>query len=165
MSYGGDSGADFDFDSVREREYPTLIQFTAFLENRVGRLLEVIRCFQNTSARIVALNIHDSSECCLVRFVTTHPDEGREILQSLGLSLIESELIGIMLPQANQPLIQVCEALLQAEINLIQTYPLLVTDGGNMAVALMVDNIELAQQTLACEDITMFGEHDLLDMI
>ncbi len=162
MSYGEDSG--FDFDEINGRDYPTIRQFTVFLENRVGRLLEVVRCFQNTSSRIVAMNINDSSECSLVRFVLTHADAGRDILESLGLSMIESELIGIELPQVNQPMIHVCEALLQAEINLVQAYPLMVSSEGNMVVALMVDNIDLAQQTLACKDFTMIAETDLLDM-
>jgi len=164
MSYGEDSGSGIDFDTLRGREYPTIKQFTAFLENRVGRLLEVVRCFQNTSSRIVALNIQDSTECSVVRFVLTHPEQGREILEAQGLGLIESELIGIELPQVNQPMIHVCEALLQAEINLVQTYPLMVTAEGQMAVALMVDNIELAQQTLACGGFEMITENDLLDM-
>ena len=164
MSYGEDSGSGLDFDTLRGREYPTIKQFTAFLENRVGRLLEVVRCFQNTSARIVAMNIQDSTECSVVRFVLTHPEQGRELLESMGLAVIESDLIGIELPQVHKPMIQVCEALLQAEINLVQTYPLMVTAEGRMAVALMVDNIELAQQTLACENIEMITENDLLDM-
>lgn len=164
MSYGEDSGSNVDFETIRGRDYPTIKQFTVFLENRVGRLLEVVRYFQNTSSRIVAMNIHDSSECCLVRFVLTYPEQGREILESAGLSMIESDLVGIQLPQENQPLIHVCEALLQAEINLIQTYPLMVTAEGSVVLALMVDNIELAQQTLACEGFTMITENDLLDM-
>ena len=164
MSYDDDSGSDFDFSATRGREFPTIRQYTVFLENRVGRLLEIVRCFQNTSSRIVAMNIHDSSECCLVRFVLTHPEQGRQILENAGLSLIESELIGIELPQVNQPVIQICEALLQAEINLVQMYPLLVTTEGHLAVALMVDNLDLAQQTLACEGYSLITENDLLDM-
>ena len=164
MSYGEDSGSSLNFETVRGRDFPTIKQFTVFLENRVGRLLEVVRCFQNTSSRIVAMNINDSTECSLVRFVLTHPEQGREILESQGLGLIESDLIGVELPQVHQPLIQICEALLQAEVNLVQTYPLMVTQEGNMAVALMVDNIDLAQQTLACEGISMITENDLLDM-
>ena len=164
MSYGEDSGSSLNFETIRGRDFPTIKQFTVFLENRVGRLLEVVRCFQNTSSRIVAMNINDSTECSLVRFVLTYPEQGREILEAQGLGLIESDLIGIELPQVSQPMIQICEALLQAEVNLVQTYPLMVTQEGTMAVALMVDNIELAQQTLACEGIEMITENDLLDM-
>lgn len=164
MSYGEESGSGIDFETIRGRDYPTIKQFTVFLENRVGRLLEVVRCFQNTSSRIVAMNINDSTECSLVRLVLTHPEQGREILELQGLGLIESDLIGVELPPSNQPMVHVCEALLQAEVNLVQFYPLMVTSEGNMAAALMVDNIELAQQTLACEGFNMITENDLLDM-
>ncbi len=164
MSYGDDSESGIDFETIRGRDYPTIKQFTVFLENRVGRLLQVVRQFQNTSSRIVAMNINDSTECSLVRFVLTHPEQGLEILQSQGLGVIESDLVGILLPTSNQPMIQVCEALLQAEVNLVQTYPLMVTSEGSVVVALMVDNIDLAQETLACQGFTMVNDNDLLDM-
>lgn len=162
MSYGEDSGNDFDM--MRSRDFPTITQFTVILENRVGRLLQLVRLFRNTSSRIVAMNINDAAECCMVRFVLTHPEQGREIMESDGLAIIETELIGVELPQENQPLIHVCEALLHAEVNLVQTYPLMVTSNGNMVLALMVDNIELGQQTLDCEGFTLVAENDLLDM-
>ena len=166
MSYGEDSGSVVDFQTIRGRDYPTLTQFTVFLENRVGRLLEILRRFQNTPSRIVALNINDATECSIVRFVLTHPEQGREILERAGLAMIENQLIGVKLPPTNQPLVEVCSALLHAEVNLMQTYPLIVRpEGENTVVALMVDNIELGQYTLACEGFTMVSETDLLEMI
>jgi hypothetical protein len=164
MSSSSGSDSIVDFKTMRGRDYPTIRQFSVFLENRVGRLLEIVRRFQNTSSRIVALNINDAYECSIVRFVLTHPEQGREILERAGLAMIESDLIAIELPQVKQPMIEICEALLQAEINLVQTYPLLVRSQGSMIVALMVDNIELAQETLACQGFTMITENDLLDM-
>ncbi len=164
MTQNDDSNATIEFDTMRGRDYPTIRQFTVFLENRVGRLLEIVRRFQNTSARIVAMNIIDSTECCIVRFVLSHPEQGREILERAGLAMIESDLVAIELPQVNQPMIQVCEALLQAEVNLIQTYPLLVRHDRNQVLALMVDNVELAQATLSCQGFKIINENDLLDM-
>lgn len=166
MENSDDSGAGsvVDFDTMRGRDYPTIRQFTVFLENRVGRLLQVVRRFQNTTARIVAMNIIDSTECCIVRFVLTHPEQGREILERAGLAMIENDLVAIELPQTAQPLVEVCEALLRAEINLVQVYPLLVRTDSNQVVALMVDNIEFAQETLVCEGFTLVTENDLLDM-
>ncbi len=164
MKQNDDSNATIEFDTMRGRDYPTIRQFTVFLENRVGRLLEIVRRFQNTSARIVAMNIIDSTECCIVRFVLSHPEQGREILERAGLAMIESDLVAIELPQVNQPMIHVCEALLQAEVNLIQTYPLLVRHDRNQVLALMVDNVELAQATLSCQGFKIINENDLLDM-
>ena len=88
-------------------------------------------------------------------------EQGREILERAGLAMIESDLIGVELPTGHQPLLQVCTALLQAEVNIIQAYPLLVRPRGNPAVALMVDNIEMGLDTLANKGFTMITEGDL----
>jgi hypothetical protein len=156
-----DDAAGTGFSTIRGRNYPAIRQFTVFLENRVGQLLEVVRRFEGTKVRIVALSIVDSSECAFVRFLLSHPEEGREILERAGLAIIESDLIGVEMPEGPQPLLEICTALLQTEVNIIQAYPLLVRPRGRAAVALMVDNIEMGQETLAARGFTMITEGDL----
>src|SRR5437763_16760881 len=97
-----------DYATMRGRNYPTIRQFTVFLENRVGQLLEVVRRFEGSKVRIVALSINEASECAFVRLVLSHPEQGREILERAGLALIERDLIGVELPQTTQPLLRVC---------------------------------------------------------
>lgn len=159
MSYG--KGAETDYSTMRGRDYPSIRQFTVFLENRVGQLLEVVRRFEGSRVRIVALSIVDAAECAFVRFLLSHPEQGREVLERAGLTIIESDLIGVELPEGPQPLLRVCTALLQAEINIIQAYPLLIRPHDRPAVALMVDNIEMAMETLANKDFVMITEADL----
>jgi hypothetical protein len=162
MSLGEGGSSAIDFSTMRGRNYPTIRQFTVFLENRVGQLLEVVRRFENSRVRIVALSIADSAECAFVRFLLSHPEQGREILERAGLAMIESDLIGVELPNDKQPLLRVCTALLQAEVNIIQAYPLIVRPHGNPAVALMVDNLEMGLETLAHKGFTMLTEADLV---
>ena len=159
MSIG--EGTGIDYSTIRGRNYPTLRQFTIFLENRVGQLLEVVRRFEGSKVRILALSISESTECAFVRLVVSHPEQGREILERAGLPMIESDLVGIELPDGTQPLLQVCMALLQAEINIVQAHPLLVRPHGRPAVALMVDNIEMAMETLNAKGFSLVTEAEL----
>ncbi len=163
MSLGdaGDAGAGIGYETARGRNWPTLRQFTVFLENRVGQLLEVVRRFEGSRVRIVALSISDSGECAFVRFLLSHPEQGREILERAGLALIESDLIGVELPDDRQPLLRICTALLQAEVNIIQAYPILGRPRGRPAVALMVDNTEMGLETLSNKGFSMITEGDL----
>jgi hypothetical protein len=161
MSIG--EGTGVGFDTMRGRNYPAIRQFTVFLENRVGSLLEVIRRFEGTRVRIVALSIADSAECAFVRFLLSHPEQGREILERAGLAIIETDVIGVELPEHSQALLRVCTALLQGEVNLIQAYPLLVRPHGRPSVAVMVDNIEMGQEILSKAGFSMIGEADLQD--
>lgn len=161
MSIG--EGSDTDFQTLRGRDYPALRQFTVFLENRVGQLQEVIRRFEGTGICIVALSINDAAECSFVRFLLSDAERGREILERAGLAIIESDLVGIQLPQGPQPLLRVCAALLQAEVNILQLYPLIARPHDRPAVALMVDNIDLALDTLLAKDFHIITEADLKD--
>ena len=156
-----DESAGVGYATMRGRNYPAIRQFTIFLENRVGKLLEVIRRFEGSRVRIVALSISDMAECALVRLLVSHPEQGREILERAGLAIVESDLIGVEIPRGHQALLEICTALLQAEVNIIQAYPLLVQPRGHAAVALMVDNIEIAQETLVAKGFAMITEADL----
>jgi hypothetical protein len=162
MSVG--EGITTDFSTMRGRDYPSIRQFTVFLENRVGQLLEVVRRFEGSKVRIVAISINEATECAFVRVLLSHPEQGREILERAGLAMIESDLIGVELPPGPQPLLQVCTALLQAEINIVQAYPLIIRPHGRPAVALMVDSIDSALETLAAKGFTMITEKDLAEV-
>jgi hypothetical protein len=161
MSSG--EGTGVQDQTMRGRNYPAIRQFTVFLENRVGQLLEVVRRFEGSRVRIVALSINDAAECAFARFLLSHPEQGREILERAGLALIETDLIGVELTAGPQPLLRVCTALLQAEVNIIQAYPLLMRPHGRPAVALMVDNIDMGLETLGAKGFRMISEADLID--
>lgn len=148
--------------TLRGRDYPAIRQFTVFLENRVGQLLDLVKRFEGGKVRIVAISIHDSTECSFVRFLLSHPEQGREILERAGLALIETDLIAVELPDGNQPLLKVCTALLQAEINIVQAYPLLLRPHDRPVVALMVDNIDAGLETLRAKRFNVLTENDLL---
>ena len=89
------------------------------------------------------------------------PSAAEAVWERAGLAIIESDLIGVELPEGPQALLDICTALLQAEVNIVQAYPLLVRPRGRAAVALMVDNIEIAQDTLAARQFSMITEADL----
>jgi len=159
MSVGEGSGTDVQ--TVRGRNYPTIRQFTVFLENRVGQLLEIVRRFEGSRVRIAAISTMESAEFAALRIVVSHPEQGREILERAGLAIIESDLIGVCLPTGPQPLLRICTALLQAEVNIHNSYPLLLRPTGQPAVALQVDNVEMAGETLSSKGFTLIREGDL----
>src|SRR3982751_4982309 len=97
------SGAGFE---------PTRVtQFTVFLENRVGRLQQLVTAFEEEAARIVAISIEESADAALVRMICSNPNLGREVLQRQNFAFGESELLAVELPpRSTQPLISICAA-------------------------------------------------------
>jgi len=96
-------------------------------------------------------------------FLFAYPERGRETLELAGLAFIESDCIGVELPQSGEPIEQVCLALLQSELNIVQAYPLLARSMEGPAIAIMVDNSEVALETLARKGFRLLHEGDLRD--
>lgn len=161
MSFGEGGRSGVEFETLQGRNWPTITQFSVFLENRVGQLLEVVRAFQGTKVRIVGLSISDSADCCIIRLMLSHPEQGREVLERGKLAFAENELIVAELPVGSKSLVELCSALLQAEINIHYAYPLIVHPHGRAAVALHVDNIEQASTTLHAQGFEILSEADL----
>lgn len=159
MSYGGDS--NIEFDTAHGRDWPSVRQFNVFLENRVGALLDVVRRFETSDNRIVSLSIVDLADCAIVRMVLSDPERAKEIFEQAGVPVTESDLLVVQLPESNQPLVDICKALLSAEINLDYAYPLMIGPQGRAAIAIHVDDHETAVQTLAGKGFTIFTENDL----
>jgi hypothetical protein len=148
-----ENGAGFELTRIR--------QFTVFLENRVGRLQNLLRSFEESAGRICGLSIEESADSALIRVICSEPDHGRDALQSGGFSFSESELLAVELPRRTKhPLIAICTALLAAEINIHYCYPLLHRPHGP-ALALYVEDPTLAAQLLIRKGFTLIGESDL----
>lgn len=158
---GEGGGIGLAFETMRGRNWPTVTQFSVFLENRVGKLLEVVRAFHGTKVRIVGLSISDSADCCIIRLMLSHPEQGREILNLAELPFAENELLVAELPGGSHALTEMCTALLQAEINIHYAYPLIIHPHGRAAVALHVDSIEQASNTLRDQRFEILSEADL----
>jgi hypothetical protein len=162
MEYGEDDGGSaVELGTMTGRSWPTVTQFSVFLENRVGQLLEVYRSFQGSKVRIVGLTISDSADCSILRLILSHCEQGREILAVTKRAFAENELLVVELPSGPQSLADMCMALLQAEINIHYAYPLLVHPRNRPAVVIHVDNIEQASSTLHSMGFDVLCEADL----
>jgi hypothetical protein len=158
---GDDAGAGVGYVTARGRDWPSVRQFNVFLENRLGGLLDVVRRFETTDVHIVALTVVDSADCAIIRMVLSDPERAMEIFQQAKLPFTESDLLVVQLPDGPQPLLQICKALLMAEIDVHYAYTLLVGAQGRAALALHVADHETAVNTLTRRGFVLYTENDL----
>lgn len=165
MSFGEDEGAALDELTARGREWPSVRQYNVFLANRMGALLDLVRRFETTDVRLVALTVVENADCAIIRLVPSHAERAYEILQQAKLPFTESDLLVVKLPDNDQPLVTICKAMLGAEIDIHYAYPLMIGVGpmGNTAVALHVEDHETAANTLSNLGFTIYTENDLSD--
>jgi hypothetical protein len=158
MSYGGDESEGVGFATAHGRDWPSVRQFNVFLANRLGALMNLVKRFETTDNRIIALSVLDSADCAIIRIVLSDPERAYEILEQANLPFTESDLLAVTLPDGQQPLVQICKALLGAEIGIHYAYPLLAAT--RPALALHVEDIETAAQHLQDKGFTLLSEKD-----
>lgn len=163
MSFGDEDGAALDDITARGRDWPSVRQYNVFLANRMGALLDLVRRFETTDVKIVALTIVETADCAIIRLVPSDPERAYEILTAAKLPFTESDLLVVKLPDNDQPLLTICKAMLAAEINIHYAYPLMIGVGpmGHTALAMHVEDQEAAMTTLSNQGFTLYGEDDL----
>jgi hypothetical protein len=162
-SQGFGDEAIVESSTMRGQSWPCLRQFAVFMENRVGRLHELLRHMEREDIRVVALTIANSVDCAIVRVMFSDSDRGRELFRLSNFAVSESDVVGVELPNDPQPYLKICMALLQAELNIHYTYPLLYRGQGRGVIALYVDDVDLALRTLTEKGHRLVTETDLLN--
>ncbi len=139
---------------------PVCTQFSVFLENRVGRLYDLMEVFEEQTVKLVAFSILEASDHAVVRVVTTKSDVARRALQGEKLPYSESEILSVQLNH-DQRMSQICRALLAAELNISYAYPMLIRTRGGMTVAVHCDDLLLAGEILQKKGFHLLGEDEL----
>ena len=161
MSFGDEAG--IGFETARGRDWPSVRQYNVFLANRIGALLDLVRAFETTDVKIVALTVVETTDCAIIRIVPSDAERAYEILERAEMPFTESDLLVVKLPDNDQPLLTICKTLLSAEINIRYAYPLMIGVGpmGHTAIAFNVDDHESAVNVLSLQGFMVFSENDL----
>jgi hypothetical protein len=158
------SGRDLvEPETMRARNWPCLRQFCVFLENRVGRLNDLMRHLETIDVRVVALSIVDSVDFANVRVIFNNADRAREKLELSNFLFNENDVVGVELPEDEMPFTAICTALVQAEVNIHHAFLLRYGKHGRAAVAMYVDDVDLALRTLDEAGHHVITEGDLED--
>lgn len=139
---------------------PSNTQFSVFLDNRCGTLLELLEVFEGCRSRLAALNVVESADCAIARLLTTNADLMRQALRDKDLSFAESDVLVVEVPR-DMMLNSLCRALLGAELSIHAAYPVMVGAVGTSAVVLHCDDIHLAAKILRAKRFNLLGEGDL----
>lgn len=162
------SGENFSGDALtgpgtlRGRDWPCLRQFCVFMENRVGRLNDLMRHLESMDVRVVALSIVDAVDFAMARLMFNNADRAREILELSGFHYSESDVVGVELPDDHKPFTVICTTLMKAEVNIHHAYPLLYHRRGHSAMAIYVDDVDQALRVLNEAGHRVITESDLL---
>ena len=151
-----------DVSKVKEKTAgPTVKQYSIFLQNRVGALLEVVRLLNDNEVHVLALNAQDSTDSAIVRIVASDPDAVEELFDVHEIAYSISEILVVEMNEVATDLRRMLQSLLMAEVNIQVCYPILVRPHGRSAMALHLDDHECACSVLTGERFRVLSQSDL----
>lgn len=139
---------------------PCVTQFSVFLDNKVGRLYDLMESIDSSQSAVCAISVHEASDHAVVRMITNNSKETRRLLKESGVPYAETDVIVVELSKGHS-LESLCLHLLAAELNIRFAYPLMLRPNGTPTIALSVDDLTLAGQILRRKEYRLFGEFDL----
>ena len=135
-------------------------QLTVFIENRSGRLSEVLQVLGQNNVNILSLSLADTTEFGLLRLIVDDAARGKEKLTENGFSSLLSDVSIIKIPHKVGSLQELLKVIDQSEVNIEYMYGLSVEDSEAYVVlkasdVQKVDAIlaECGIETVSCEQI------------
>jgi hypothetical protein len=151
-----------DVSKVTERTAgPAVRQYSIFLQNKVGALLEVVRLLNDNDVHVLALNSQDSTDSAIVRIVVSDPDAVEEIFDVHEVAYSISEILVVEMNEVATDLRRMLQTLLMAEVNIQVCYPILIRPHGRSAMALHLDDQECGWSVLTGERFRILSQSDL----
>jgi len=140
---------------------PQVRQFSVFLQNKVGALLEVVKLLNENSIVILALSIVDSSESAIGRMIVSDPERVTDLFHEYDIPYSDCEMLVVELEGGPGDLARVLAALLMAEVNVFFSYPLLIRPRGHAVLAMHLDDNDCAGTVLRGEGFKTLSQGDL----
>ena len=127
-------------------------QLTVFIENRTGRLCEVLNVLKLNDVNILSLSLADTTEFGLLRLIVDRPEVGKEKLAENGFSSLLSDVSIIKIPHKVGSLQELLRAIDESDVNIEYMYGLSV-DGNEAYVVLKTSNVQKVDVILAEHNI------------
>ncbi len=140
----------------------TIRQLSIFLENKSGRLSEVLETLGNEKINITALTIADTSEYGILRLIVSDPEEGYKLLKARGFSINLTDVISLSVRHEAGSLAKVLKKFSEEKLSIEYMYAFSL--GEKAIVVLRTDNRPKAFEIIERNNFPLIDEDDLKDL-
>jgi hypothetical protein len=146
---GGSTFMPLDFpETTSKLGGPLVKQFSVFLPNKVGAMLEVVKLLNSHHSHVVAVSVSESTDSAIARIIVSDPEGVEQLFRKNKVAFGMCEVVVVELREVATQLAKLLASLFMAEVNVHFTYPLLTRPRGLAALALHVDDNECASSVL-----------------
>ncbi len=136
-------------------------QLSVFIENRQGRLGEVLNALKVNKINILSMSLADTTEYGLLRLIVNNPEDGKVKLTECGFSTILTEVLVLKITHEAGSLQEVLGLLANNGVNIEYMYGLSI-DGDEASVVLKATNLAEAEEILHKNSIKTLSSEEIL---
>ena len=148
-------------ETTQKFDGPRVRQFSVFLQNKVGALLEVVKLLNLHMVDVVGLSVQDSTDSSIVRLVASDPEMVEGIFKDNDIPFGVCEMVVVEMEEVATGLAGLLASLLAAEVNIYFSYPMLTRPNHRAALALHVEDHECAASVLAGDGFKLLSQADI----
>ncbi|MBE5883237.1 MAG: amino acid-binding protein [Lachnospiraceae bacterium] len=137
-----------------------LKQLSVFIENREGRLEEVLDVLKKENVNIVSMSLADTSDYGLLRLLVDKPEAGKKALRENGFSAMLTDVLGIRLAHRVGQLQELLEVICKSNINIEYMYAL-STGSDDASIVIKTSDLEKAAEVLKETDVELVEAKEL----
>lgn len=138
-----------------------LNQISVFLENRTGRLDEVLETIKVNDINILSLSLADSSDYGLLRMIVSDSEKCRASLKEAGFSAHLTPVIAVKLSHQVGQLQSILAEINKAGMNIEYMYAL-ATGNNDASIVIRTADVELTAQVLENIEVEFVRNEDLV---
>lgn len=112
-------------------------QLSVFVENRKGRLADVLGLIKKAGGNMYALHVADTTDYGIVRIITDNPDKTYETLSQGGFAAAVTEVLAVAMNDEAGALHNIVAKLTEADVSVEYLYAFAGRSGKNPAVVVM----------------------------
>ena len=116
----------------------TIQQLSVFLENREGRLDEVLSVLAGNDVNIVALSLADTTEYGMLRMIVSDPNKGKAVLRDNGITAMLTDVVALRVPHETGSLSRAMHQIVEGDVNIEYMYAF--ANGSDAAAVLKSDD-------------------------
>lgn len=135
-------------------------QVSVFIENRQGRLGEVLRVLKENKVNILSLSLADTTEYGLLRLIVNNPDLGKEKLAEAGFSTMLTKVFVVKIDHNAGSLQELVVVLSENDINVEYMYGLSTADE-DAFIVLKLSNAEKATEILLQNGASILNDDEI----
>jgi len=139
-------------------------QISVFIENKSGRLADVVSCLATEGIDTRALSLADTTNFGVLRLIVDQPERAMETLKKSNFAASTTEVISVMIPDIPGGLAEVLNIFSDKDIDIEYMYAFIGKESEKATVILRIDNPQEAIKKLEGSKIELLPAERVYSM-